>query len=182
MKEIDFSTLATRWSIFPDRRSVLTTQSSENGSPEKNLTDGQVLQKLGVSSPHALCNAKKVQVRNNSSLSQLKQNQMNHMLDPQSPLPALITLSVSNKQPRTFTKTFVGPALARDRETMASHFTSKNREQVLERVAPRPSTLLSKHSKNVRYVRDTCFFHPAEDRKKLNTIIFLILIGFHNSG
>ena len=99
MKEIDFSTLATRWSIFPDRRSVLTTQSSENGSPEKNLTDGQVLQKLGVSSPHALCNAKKVQVRNNSSLSQLKQNQMNHMLDPQSPLPALITLSVSNKQP-----------------------------------------------------------------------------------
>ena len=46
------------------------------------------------------------------------------MLDPQSPLPALITVSVSNKQPRTFTKTFVRPALARDRETMASHFTS----------------------------------------------------------
>ena len=88
------------------------------------------------------------------------------MLDPQSPLPAHITLSVSNKQPRTFTKRFVRPALARDLETMASHFTSKNGEQVLERVAPRPSTLLSKHSKNVRYVRDTCFFHPTEDRKK----------------
>ena len=88
------------------------------------------------------------------------------MLDPQSPLPAHITLSVSNKQPRTFTKRFVRPALARDLETMASHFTSKNGEQVLERVAPRPSTLLSKHSKNVRYVRDTCFFHLTEDRKK----------------
>ena len=143
-----------------------TTQSSKNGSLKKNLTDGQVLQKLGVSSPHALCNAKKVQLKNHSSLSQLKQNQINNMLDPQSPLPALITLSVSNKQPRTFTKRFVRPALARDRETMASHFTSKNGEQALERVAPRPSTLLSKHSKNVRYVRDTCFFHPTEDRKK----------------
>ena len=149
-----------------DLNTVLTTQSSENGSPKKNLTDGQVLQKLGVSSPHALCNAKKVQLKNHSSLSQLKQNQINHMLDPQSPLPAHITLSVSNKQPRTFTKRFVRPALARDLETMASHFTSKNGEQVLERVAPRPSTLLSKHSKNVRYVRDTCFFHPTEDRKK----------------
>ena len=149
-----------------DLNTVLTTQSSENGSPKKNLTDGQVLQKLGVSSPHALCNAKKVQLKNHSSLSQLKQNQINHMLDPQSPLPAHITLSVSNKQPRTFTKRFVRPALARDLETMASHFTSKNGEQVLERVASRPSTLLSKHSKNVRYVRDTCFFHPTEDRKK----------------
>ena len=149
-----------------DLNTVLTTQSSENGSPKKNLTDGQVLQKLGVSSPHALCNAKKVQLKNHSSLSQLKQNQINHMLDPQSPLPAHITLSVSNKQPRTFTKRFVRPALARDLETMASHFTSKNGKQVLERVAPRPSTLLSKHSKNVRYVRDTCFFHPTEDRKK----------------
>ena len=70
-----------------DLNTVLTTQSSENGSPKKNLTDGQVLQKLGVSSPHALCNAKKVQLRNHSSLSQLKQNQINHyMLDPQSPL------------------------------------------------------------------------------------------------
>ena len=144
-----------------------TTQSSKNGSLKKNLTDGQVLQKLGVSSPHALCNAKKVQLKNHSSLSQLKQNQINHMLDPQSPLPAHITPSVStDKQPRTFTKRFVRPALARDLETMASHFTSKNGEQVLERVAPRPSTLLSKHSKNVRYVRDTCFFHPTEDRKK----------------
>ena len=149
-----------------DLTTMLTTRSSENASPKKNLTDDQVLQKLGVSSPHALCNAKKVQLKNHSSLSQLKQNQINHMLDPQSPLPALITLSVSNKQPRTFTKWFVGPALARDLETMASHFTSKNGEQVLERVAPRPSTLLSKHSKNVRYVRDTCFFHPTEDRKK----------------
>ena len=149
-----------------DLNTVLTTQSSKNGSPKKNLTDGQVLQKLGVSSPHALCNAKKVQLKNHSSLSQLKQNQINHMLDPQSPLPAHITLSVSNKQPRTFTKRFVRPALARDLETMASHFTSKNGEQVQERVAPRPSTLLSKHSKNVRYVRDTCFFHPTEDRKK----------------
>ena len=149
-----------------DLTTVLTTQSSENASPKKNLTDGQVLQKLGVSSPHALCNAKKVQLKNHSSLSQLKQNQINHMLDPQSPLPAHITLSVSNKQPRTFTKRFVRPALARDLETMASHFTSKNGKQVQERVAPRPSTLLSKHSKNVRYVRDTCFFHPTEDRKK----------------
>ena len=82
------------------------------------------------------------------------------------PLPALITPSVSNTQLRTFIKRFVRSALARDRETMASPFTSKNREQVLERVAPRPSTLLSKHSKNVRYVRDTFFFHPTEDRKK----------------
>ena len=145
---------------------VPTTQSSKNGSPKKNLTDGQLLQKLGVSSPHALCNAKKVQLKNHSSLSQLKQNQITHMLDPQSPLPALIALSVSNKQPRTSSKRFVRPALARDLETMASHFTSKNGEQVLERVASRPSTLLSKHSKNVRYVRDTCFFHPTEDRKK----------------
>ena len=87
-----------------DLNTVLTTQSSENGSPKKNLTDGQVLQKLGVSSPHALCNARKVQMRNNSSLSQLKQNQINHTLDPQSTLPALITPSVSNKQLRTFTK------------------------------------------------------------------------------
>ena len=150
-----------------DLTTVLTTQSSENASPKKNLTDGPVLQKLGVSSPHALCNAKKVQLRNHSNLSQLKQNQINHyMLDPQSPLPALIALSVSNKQPRTSTKRFVRPALAQGRETMASHFTSKNGEQVLERVAPRPSTLLSKHSKNVHYVRDTCFFHPTEDRKK----------------
>ena len=149
-----------------DLTTVLTTQSSENASPKKNLTDGQVLQKLGVSSPHALCNAKKVQLKNHSSLLQLKQNQINHMLDPRSPLPALITLSVSNKQPQTFTKRFVRPALARDRETIASHFTSKNGEQVLERVAPRPSTLLSKHLKNVRYVRHTCFFHPIEDRKK----------------
>ena len=162
-----------------DLTTVLTTQSSENASPKKNLTDGQVLQKLGVSSPHALCNAKKVQLKNHSSLSQLKQNQIKHMLDPQSPLPALIALSVSNKQPRTFTKRFVRPALARDLETMASHFTSKNGKQVLERVAPRPSTLLSKHSKNVRYVRDTCFFHPTTER---NTMILLILIGFQNSG
>ena len=162
-----------------DLNTVLTTQSSENASPKKNLTDGQVLQKLGVSSPHALCNEKKVQLKNHSSLSQLKQNQINHMLDPQSPLPAHITLSVSNKQPRTFTKRFVMPALARDLETMASHFTSKNGRQVLERVAPRPSTLLSKHSKNVRYVRDTCFFHPTTER---NTMILLILIGFQNSG
>ena len=79
-----------------DLNTVLTTPSSKNGSPKKNLTDGQVLQKLGVSSPHALCNAKKVQLRNNSSLSQLKQNQIHHMLDPQSPLPALITPSVTN--------------------------------------------------------------------------------------
>ena len=123
--------------------------------------------KLGVSSPHALRNAKKVQLRNHINLSQLKQNQINHyMLDPQSPLQALIALSVSNKQPRTSTKRFVRPASSRDRETMASHFTSKNREQVLERVALRPSTLLSKHLKNVCYVRDTCFFHPTEDRKK----------------
>ena len=55
-----------------DINTVLTTPSSKNGSPKINLTDGQVLQKLGVSSPHALCNAKKVQLRNNSSLSQLK--------------------------------------------------------------------------------------------------------------
>lgn len=149
-----------------DLTTVLTTQSSENGLPKKNFMDGQVLQKLGVSSPHTLCNAKKVQLRNHSSLSQRKQNQINHMLDPQSPLPARITLSVNNKQPRTFTKRFVRPALARDRETIASHFTSKNGEQGLERVAPRPSSLLSKHSKNVRYVRDTCFFHPTEDRKR----------------
>ena len=149
-----------------DLNTVLTTPSSKNGSPKKNLTDGKVLQKLGVSSPHALCNAKKVQLRNNSSLSQLKQNQIHHILDPQSPLPALITPSVTNTQLRTFTKRFVRPALAQDRETMVSHFTSKNREQVLERVVPMPSTLLSNHLKNVRYVRDTCFFHPTEDRKK----------------
>ena len=149
-----------------DLNTVLTTQFSENGSPKKNLTDRQVLQRLGVSSPHALCNAKKILLTNHSSISQLQQNQINHMLDPQSPLPALITPSVSNTQLRTFTKRFVRPALARDRETMASHFTSENRKQVLERVAPRPSTLLSKHSKNVHYVRYTCFFHPTEDRKK----------------
>ena len=160
-----------------DLNTVLTTPSSKNGSPKKNLTDGQVLQKLGVSSPHALCNAKKVQLRNNSSLSQLKQNQIHHILDPQSPLPALITPSVTNTQLRTFTKRFVRPALAQDRETMASHFTSKNREQVLERVVPMPSTLLSNHLKNVRYVRDTCFFHPTTER---NTMILLILIGFQN--
>ena len=36
-----------------DLTTVLTTRSTENASPKKNLTNDQVLQKLGVSSPHA---------------------------------------------------------------------------------------------------------------------------------
>ena len=39
-------------------------------------------------------------------------------------------------------------------------------EKILGRVAPRPSTLLSKHPKDARYVRDTCFFQPTLERKK----------------
>ena len=149
---------------------VPTTQSSKNGSPKKNLTDGQVLQKLGVSSPHALCNAKKVQLKNHSSLSQLKQNQIKHMLDPQSPLPALIALSVSNKQPRTSSKRFVRPALARDLETMASHFTSKNGEAGTGESGPKAQHVfvqtLEECTLCSRYL-----FLPPHDRKKHYDIV-----------
>ena len=39
-------------------------------------------------------------------------------------------------------------------------------EWMLGRVAPRPSSLLSKHPKDVRYVRDTFFFQPTQERKR----------------
>ena len=60
--------------------------------------------------------------------------------------------------------------LSRDRrseEVMMSNPPSKSGDEwVLGRVAPRPSSLLSKHPKDVRYVRDTCFFQPTQERKR----------------
>lgn len=44
--------------------------------------------------------------------------------------------------------------------------TRDQHPSTMRRVAPRPSTLLSKHPKDVRYVRDTCFFQPTQERKK----------------
>lgn len=40
-----------------------------------------------------------------------------------------------------------------------------------ERVAPRPSSLLSKHPNHTRYARDFCFFHPKQERRKRYYIV-----------
>lgn len=52
-----------------------------------------------------------------------------------------------------------------EKSTLPSNLNIRD-ERILGRVAPRPSTLLSKHPKDVRYVRDTCFFYPTLERKK----------------
>ena len=64
--------------------------------------------------------------------------------------------------PRTITRD------RRSEEVMMSNPPSNSGyEWVLGRVAPRPGSLLSKHpSKDVRYVRDTCFFQPTQERKR----------------
>ena len=52
-------------------------------------------------------------------------------------------------------------------EVMLSNPPSNSGDEwMLGRVAPRPSSLLSKHPKDVRYVRDTCFFQPTQERKR----------------
>ena len=64
--------------------------------------------------------------------------------------------------PRTITRD------RRSEEVMMSNPPSNSGyEWVLGRVAPRPGSLLSKHpAKDVRYVRDTCFFQPTQERKR----------------
>ena len=52
------------------------------------------------------------------------------------------------------------------REKASAKFSLSRDKNILGRVAPRSSTLLSKHPKDVRYVRDTCFFQPTLERKK----------------
>lgn len=54
----------------------------------------------------------------------------------------------------------------RSEEVMMSNPSKSGDEWMLGRVAPRPSSLLSKHPKDVRYVRDTCFFQPTQERKR----------------
>lgn len=61
-------------------------------------------------------------------------------------------------------------SLTRDRrsDTVKMSYPPSNNgdEWMPERLAPRPSSLLSKHPKDVRYVRDTCFFQPTQRRKR----------------
>ena len=59
--------------------------------------------------------------------------------------------------------------LTRDRrseEVTSNPPSNSGDEWILGRVAPRPSSLLSKHPKDIRYVRDTCFFQPTQERKR----------------
>ena len=60
--------------------------------------------------------------------------------------------------------------LTRDRRSeeviMSNPPSNSGDERMLGKVAPRPSSLLSKHPKDVRYVRDTCFFQSTQERKR----------------
>lgn len=63
--------------------------------------------------------------------------------------------------PRTLTRD------RRSEEVMMSDSPSNGGDEwILGRVAPRPNSLLSKHPKDLRYVRDTCFFQPTQERKR----------------
>ena len=57
--------------------------------------------------------------------------------------------------------------LTRDRRSeeviLSNPPSNSGNEWMLGRVAPRPSSLLSKHPKDVR---DTCFFRPTQERKR----------------
>lgn len=68
---------------------------------------------------------------------------------------------LSSPDPRTLTRD------RRSEEVIMSNLPSNSGDEwMLGRVAPRPSSLLSKHPKDVRYVRDTCFFQPTQERKR----------------
>lgn len=69
--------------------------------------------------------------------------------------------------PRTLTRD------RRSEEVMVSNPPSNSGDEwILGRVAPRPGSLLSKQpAKDVRYVRDTCFFQPTQERKRHYYII-----------
>ena len=147
----------------------LTTRPAEIGSPKEKFTADQMLQKLGISVTQTIRNVpiseNKLELKNPSSSCGRERNQTNRAFAWQSTSQSRIANSFSDTRARKLTKVLQTPASTRGLKDMTSHPGNKE-EEVLRKVAPRPSTLLSKHPKNVRYVRDTCFFHPTQERKK----------------
>lgn len=85
---------------------------------------------------------------------------MSGSLEPRPPVPRLGS-SFGASRAQKFHK---APRSSTRDEHSEEALTSNS--STMRRVAPRPSTLLSKHAKDVRYVRDTCFFQPTQERKK----------------
>ena len=136
----------------------------EIGSPRENLTDDQVLQMLGISSAQSIhresASARRVQFKYPSSAS--FSSKANRPVVSKSPSSRLVS-SFCGAQPQKLPNVLQTASGLKD--DMVSQL-SQGDEQTLRRVAPRPSSLLSKHAKHVRYVRDTCFFHPTQETRK----------------
>lgn len=147
----------------PDAATNLNTSPpTERGSSREEFVEDHGLQMLKMSSTQTARNA----------TTTAKQVQLERSLCTSSPLepsPSLsrIASSFSVARARKFGKAH--QTLTRHQhleEVMTSRPSDRDERRILGRVAPRPSTLLSKHPKDVRYVRDTCFFQPTQERKR----------------
>lgn len=136
----------------------------EIGSPRENLADDQVLQMLGISSPQSerreSAPTRRVQFKYPSSAS--FSSKANRAVVSKSPSSRLVG-SFCGTQSQKFPNVLQTASGLKD--DMMSQL-GQGDEQTLRRVAPRPSSLLSKHAKHVCYVRDTCFFHPTQETRK----------------
>jgi len=155
---------------LPEISTKLVMQSREIDLPkEPELVNDQELPRISSTQTvrRVSASGKQVQFINplSTSSSEFKHSQTRRDVHSQSPSRIARSFwDARERKPKTLQTS--SSARAPGLEGTLTSQLGNSEEQVLGRVAPRPSTLLSKHPKNVRYVRDTCFFHPAQERKK----------------
>ena len=128
----------------------------EIGRPRENLADDQVLQMLEpVSSAQCV----------RRQLASTKQVQFKYPLSAS--FSSKANLAVASKSPTQSPQKLPNALQTApgQKDDMMSQLDQRD-ERTPRRVAPRPSSLLSKHAKHVHYVRDTCFFHPTQETRK----------------
>lgn len=144
--------------------------SSERGLSREECTGDHGLQRSRMFSTQNTCeattSAKPAHLSGKyqcTSSSGVEHGHMRGWLEPKATL-STIASSFSAARGMKFDK---APCTStRDPNPSTSSRPSSGDRRTLRRVAPRPTTLLSKYAKDVRYVRDTCFFHPTQERKK----------------
>lgn len=150
----------------------LTTRTIEADSPNENLAEDPPSKTLGNSPTQTVRNVsasvRKVQFKHSASYagsSGFKLSRSNRVFESESLSLSRIANSARTKKLPEALQTPSSTRASSLRESIPSPLGNRE-EQGLRRVVPRPSSLLSKHPKNVRYVRDTCFFQPTLERKK----------------
>lgn len=143
---------------------VSPPSTAERGSSKKKIAEDHGLQMARMSPTKS-----ERQATTYAKQAQLKTYQRfedDHMSGPLEPRPSLAS-SFTAARAQKFHKAPCTSTLEQHaEEAMTSDPSISRYGQPLGRVAPRPSTLLSKHPNNARYVRDTCFFQPTQERKK----------------